>query len=80
MPDAGGGIDAYLTFMGGHAGRGAAPRIDGETKDVVESGWSSLQILSYDLGFEMIAESTEETVVQSGEAVAHNPEFGQARA
>ena len=71
-----GGIDAYLTFMGGKAGRGAAPVIEGETKDAVEKDWSSMQIQSYDLSFDMVAEQTEETVTKTGENVAHNPEFG----
>ncbi len=70
-----GGIDAYLTFMGGKAGRGAAPVIEGETKDAVEKDWSSMQIQSYDLSFEMVDEQTEETVTKTGEGVAHNPEF-----
>jgi type VI secretion system Hcp family effector len=76
MAESGGGIDAYLTFIGGRAGRGAAPVIEGETKDVVEKDWSSLQIQSYQLDFEMVAESTEETVTKAGDGVAHNPEFG----
>ena len=76
-----GGIDAFLTFMGGTAGRKSAPEIRGETQDDSEThgDWPpSLQIQGYDLSFEMTAESTEETTTKMGDSTAHNPEFQPA--
>lgn len=71
-------LDAYLTFTTGRAGRGPAPEIKGETKDLTEksAGYSSMQIKNYSLDFELETSGTEETSNQKkGELTTHQPNF-----
>ena len=66
-------LDAYLTFSDGTAGKSAFPAIVGETHDVTEKDFSSMQIRSYRFGFELEADETEETASKDGKTNPHAP-------
>ena len=66
-------LDAYLTFSGGTAGKRSFPAIEGETHDVFEKDFSSMQVKSYRFGFELEDTETEETVSKDGKSNPHAP-------
>jgi type VI secretion system Hcp family effector len=66
-------LDAYLTFSDGTAGKSSFPAIAGETHDVTEKDFSSMQIRSYRFGFELEDTETEETVSKDGKSNPHAP-------
>jgi type VI secretion system Hcp family effector len=72
-----GELDAFLTFGDGMFGKGQSRilNIYGETKDVFENDFGSIQIKSYEMGFSHDATETEEWQPGEGDAVAHDPTF-----
>ena len=66
-------LDAYLTFSDGTAGTGSFPAIVGETLDVTEKDFSSMQIKSYRFAFELEDTETEQTVSKDGKTNPHAP-------
>ena len=73
-----GDLDAYLTFEDGWYGKGQSKRIDvyGETKDVFENEYGSIQIKRYDLGFKHDTKTSEETTDPSvSDSIVADPQF-----
>lgn len=72
-----GDLDAYVTFGAGSYGKGGGRTlyIEGETKDVFESKWGSIQIRRYDMGFQHDSRSTEEWQPKEEDSAAHDPKF-----
>lgn len=71
-----GDLDAYLTFGDGTFGKGGKPlHVYGETKDVFENDFGSIQIKRYDMGFEQDLRSTEEWKPGDDDSAAHDPKF-----
>lgn len=72
-----GDLDAYVTFGAGSYGKGGGKTlyIEGETKDVFESKWGSMQIRRYDMEFKHDSRSTEEWQPKEDDSAAHDPQF-----
>jgi type VI protein secretion system component Hcp len=75
-----GDLDAYVTFGAGSYGKGGGRTlyIEGETKDVFESKWGSIQTRRYDFSFKHDSRSTEEWQPKEEDSAAHDPTFEDA--
>jgi type VI secretion system Hcp family effector len=75
---AAGDLDAYLTFEDGWYGKGQSKRLDvyGETRDVFENEYGSIQIKRYDMGFKHDTKTSEETSDPSvSDSIVADPQF-----
>lgn len=73
-----GELDAYLTFEDGWYGKGQSKHLDvyGETKDVFENKYGSIQIKRYDFGFKHDTKTSEETSDPSvSDSIVADPQF-----
>jgi len=73
-----GDLDAYLTFEDGWYGKGQSKHLDvyGETKDVFENEFGSIQIKRYDFGFKHDTKTSEETTDPSvSDSIVADPQF-----